>query len=65
MAAIGAASGRNATAFDAGTRAVEVRATLDCFIRFGDSTVVATATDLFLAASDTRIYSADERLGGR
>jgi len=40
-----ATSARNATAFNAGTRVVSIYATGPVYLRFGDGSVVATASD--------------------
>ena len=53
--AIGATSARNATAFTG--RVIRLHADTDCFIRTGDATVVATASDHFLPAGETTILS--------
>jgi hypothetical protein len=45
-----ATSARNTTAFNAATRVVGVYATQPMFIRFGDNTVTAAATDHYLPA---------------
>ena len=58
--AIGAATARNATAFPAGARVIEVYADVACRFQSGDSSITATATDHFLPAQQTRVYS----LGG-
>lgn len=48
---------KNSVPFDKNTKVIEVRATADCFYRFGDSTVTATSSDNFLASGETRTYS--------
>lgn len=54
------ATARNGTAFNALTRVIEIRSTVDCFIEQGDVTIEATATDHFLPAEETRLVA----LGG-
>ena len=48
--AAGASSVRNAQAFAAGTRVVSLYATEPVFLRLGDATVTASATDHFFPA---------------
>lgn len=43
-------SARNTTAFDADTRVISVYATQDAYLKFGDSSVAATASDHFFPA---------------
>ncbi|NQY78950.1 MAG: hypothetical protein HRT47_01410 [Candidatus Caenarcaniphilales bacterium] len=50
---------KNAEAFEKEVRAIEVRATQACYIKVGDSDVVATNADTYLAANDTRRYGID------
>lgn len=45
-----ATSARNATPFNVETRVISVYATVPMFMRLGDSTVTATATDHYLPA---------------
>jgi hypothetical protein len=42
-----ATSAKNSTAFDAGTRITSLYATEDIYIKFGDSSVIATTSDHF------------------
>lgn len=60
VVSVAVATARTSAAFSAGCRAVELRATVAMFVRFGDSTVEAAATDSYLHAGETVIYS----LGG-
>ncbi|MDD3022220.1 MAG: hypothetical protein PHX61_14780 [Alphaproteobacteria bacterium] len=43
--AASATSSRNSTAFDAGTQIISIYATTPVHLRFGDSSITATATD--------------------
>jgi hypothetical protein len=57
---VGASSTRNATAFDPSTRVIGVYATVPVFLRTGDATVTAAATDHYFPAG---VYY-DISLGG-
>ncbi len=48
--AVGDSSARNAAAFAAGTRVIAVHCDVPVFLRSGDATVSASATDHFLPA---------------
>lgn len=52
-----ASSARNSTVFNTVTRAVQLWATEDAFIRFGDSTVTAVTTDHFLPQNQMMLYA--------
>lgn len=43
-------SARNASAISSGTRVITLYATVPCFIRLGDNTVTATASDHYFPA---------------
>lgn len=51
---------RNATGFNAETRVIEVRSTVDCFFQQGDGTITATTASHFLPADTERLVA----LGG-
>lgn len=55
--AIGPGSLRNTVAFNATTIGVELWATADCYIKYGDNTVTAAVGDAFLPALSPRIHS--------
>lgn len=48
--AAGAASARNATAFNAETRVVSLYATVPVYVKFGNASVTATASDHYYPA---------------
>ena len=60
MLSSSASSVRNSTAFDADTRVVSVYASEDVYLKFGDSSVIATSSDHFFPAG---VYY-DIALGG-
>lgn len=60
-----ATSARNATAFDASTRAIAVYATGPCFVRSGGATVVAVATDHYLPGGTYLYFSLGQGKAGR
>lgn len=56
-------SAKNSTAFSASTRILAgIVATQPCFIRAGDSTVVATTADTFLAANAVYTFGIDSNI---
>lgn len=59
-----ASSARNTTAFDAGTKVVSIYATDAVYLKFGDATVTAAATDHYFPAGvyyDFAISSGDAK----
>lgn len=53
---VSGSSARTAADFDSQTTIVEVAASVACYIKFGDDTVVATDSDLYLPANTPRMY---------
>lgn len=55
---IGVSPQRTTSDFTSGVKVVELRPTVSCYIKFGDSVVDATSGDFFLSANERVTYHA-------